>query len=105
MGVGLRVSGLTRVMPVLANEVEYCGDCGMDGLGPVGARKGKPGTTNSKQSSGLEAMVGDQGTTGDDVGLVGYWRRGLPGLGYFQVLWGLLRMSLTTSRAVAEFSW
>ena len=28
MGVGSRVSRLIRVMPVLANEVEYCGDCG-----------------------------------------------------------------------------
>jgi len=27
---------------------------------------------NSKQSSGLEAMVGDQGMTGDDVELGGY---------------------------------
>ena len=43
----------------------------------MGARKGKLGMINS----GLEAMVGDQGTTGDDVELVGYWRRGLPGLG------------------------
>jgi len=40
----------------------------------VGARKGKPGTTNSKQSLGLVAMVGDQGTTGDDVELGGYPR-------------------------------
>ena len=47
----------------------------------MGARKGKPGTMNSKWSSGLEAMVGDQGTTGDDVELGGYWRQGLPGLG------------------------
>jgi len=68
----LRVSGLTRVMPVSANEVEYHGDYGL-----VGARKGKPGTINS----GLEAMVGDQGTMGDDVELGGYWRQGLPGLG------------------------
>jgi len=29
MGVGSRVSGLTRVMPALADEVEYRGDCGM----------------------------------------------------------------------------
>jgi len=29
MGVGSRVSGLTRVMPALVDEVEYCGDCGM----------------------------------------------------------------------------
>jgi len=29
MGVGSRVSGLTRVIPALADEVEYCGDCGM----------------------------------------------------------------------------
>ena len=96
---------MMRVMLVSANEVEYCGDCGMDGLGPVGARKEKLGTMNSKWSLGLEAMVGDQGTMGDNVGLVGYWRWGLPGLGYFQVLWGLLRMSLMTSRAAAEFSW
>ena len=33
----------------------------------MGSRKGKPGTTNLKQSSGLVAMVGDQGTKGDDV--------------------------------------
>jgi len=32
-------------------------------------------------NSGLEATVGDQGTTGDDVELGGYWRWGLPGLG------------------------
>ena len=38
----------------------------------MGSRKGKPGTMNS----GLEATVGDQGTTGDDVELMGYWRRG-----------------------------
>ena len=37
--------------------------------GLVGVRKGKPGTTNS----GLDAMVGDQGTVGDWVWL-GYWR-------------------------------
>jgi len=43
----------------------------------VGLRKGKLGTINS----GLEAMVGDQGTTGDNVELGGYWRQGLPGLG------------------------
>jgi len=43
----------------------------------VGARKGKPGMMNS----GLEATVGDQGMTGDDVELGGYWRRGLLGLG------------------------
>ena len=36
--------------------------------GPVGARKGKPGIMNS----GLEAMVGDQGTEGDDMLLGGY---------------------------------
>jgi len=36
--------------------------------GPVGARKGKPGMTNL----GLEAMVGNQGTEGDDVELGGY---------------------------------
>jgi len=35
---------------------------------PVGARKGKLGTMNS----GLEAMVGDQETMGDDVELGGY---------------------------------
>jgi len=29
MGVGSRVSGLTRVMPVSANKVVYCGDCGL----------------------------------------------------------------------------
>ena len=46
-------------------------------MGEVAAAiKGKPGTTNS----GLEAMVGDQGTVGDWVRL-GYWRQGLPGLG------------------------
>jgi len=33
-------------------------------------------------NSGLEAMVGDQGTTGDDAQETGgYWRQGLPGLG------------------------
>jgi len=57
-------------------------------------------------NSGLVATVGDQGTTGDDVReMGGYWRQGLPGLGYFQVLWGLLRTLLTTSRAAVEFSW
>ena len=44
----------------------------MYGPGPVGARKGKPGTTNSKGSSGLVAMVGNQGMTGDNVDLGGY---------------------------------
>ena len=29
MGVGSRVSRLTRVMPVSANKVEYHGDCGI----------------------------------------------------------------------------
>ena len=29
MGVGLRVSGLTRVMPALVDEVEYWGDWGI----------------------------------------------------------------------------
>jgi len=80
----LRVSGLTRVMLVSANEVEYWGDWGtkmLYGPGPVGSRKGKLGMTNSKQSLGLEAMVGDQGMMGDDVELGGYWRQGLPGLG------------------------
>ena len=43
----------------------------------MGLRKGKPGTMNL----GLEAMVGDQGMTGDDMELGGYWRQGLPGLG------------------------
>jgi len=38
----------------------------------VGSRKGKPGTVNSKGSSGLETAVGDQGMTGDDVELEGY---------------------------------
>ena len=47
----------------------------------MGSRKGKPGTVNSKGSLGLEAMVGDQGTTGDEVELGGYWRWGLLGLG------------------------
>jgi len=78
------VSGLTRVMPALADDVEYWGDWGMKvlyGPGPVGSRKGKPGMVNSKWSSGLEATVGDQGTIGDNVELGGYWRRGLPGLG------------------------
>jgi len=45
--------------------------------GAVGARKGKPGTTNL----GLEATVGDQGTVGDCMLLGGYWRQGLLGLG------------------------
>ena len=79
------MSGSTRVMLALADDVEYWGDWGMKvsyGPGPVGSRKGKPGMVNSKWSSGLEATVGDQGTTGDearDTG--GYWRRGLLGLG------------------------
>jgi len=48
----------------------------------MGKRKGKPGTTNSNWSSGLEATVGDQGTTGDEArGAGGYWSWGLPGLG------------------------
>jgi len=47
----------------------------------VGSREGKLGTTNLKGSLGLEAMVGDQGMTGDDVEVGGYWRQGLPGLG------------------------
>ena len=42
----------------------------------MGARKGKSGIMNL----GLDATVGDQGTVGDWVWL-GYWRRGLPGLG------------------------
>jgi len=50
--------------------------------GPVGSRKGKPGMTNSKRSLGLEAVVGNQGTMGDDVWeMGGYWSWGLPGLG------------------------
>ena len=47
----------------------------------MGSRKGKPGTVNLKGSLGLVAMVGDQGTMGDDVELGGYWRQGLLGLG------------------------
>ena len=43
--------------------------------------KNPTGMTNSKQSLGLEAMVGDQGTTGNKVELGGYWRQGLLGLG------------------------
>ena len=60
---------------------------GLGDVNVVGARarrleEGKPGTANSNWSSGLEATVGDQGTMGDDArGLVGDWRRGLPGLG------------------------
>jgi len=72
-------------MPALADDVEYWGDRGMKilyGPGPVGLRKGKPGTTNSKRSLGLEVAVGDQGMVGDDVREAGgYWRQGLLGLG------------------------
>ena len=55
MGVGSRVSRSMRVMPALADNVEYL-------------RNRKSGTMNS----GLEATVGDQGMTGDEVELGGY---------------------------------
>ena len=69
MGWGSRVSGSTRVMSGLADDVAKMGEA-------VGARNGNLGMTNS----GLDAIVGNQGTVEDWVWL-GYWRQGLPGLG------------------------
>jgi len=108
--VGINGGGFKRVGVDESNAGAGGGVRILWGLGDIDviwarARGGEEGEAGDDELELEFGTGGNGGRPGDDTQGTGeYWRRGLPGLGLFQVLWGLLRTLLTTSRAAAEFS-